>query len=671
MDKKLADRITALKVAIAGSDPKNINSMTDAADGKEDIAGLVEKIMSKMDAKDGAGKYHLAASKRKVLQAGMLLIKKAFGEDPMGGGLPPAPPMGGAPAPTPMDKAMGETPADEAQDMNDPMIAPIEKMESEATGDPILEALLSVVEMIMKKEFGGEEEKSAPPAFGGDEEGEDEGSEPSFPPKKDSAAPKPSFPPKEKSEGGESEEEGEKKEAAAGDTPESEDKEDKEDEKEEQALEAEATLFLLRRKIEAAKTELYAVNRIKSLTMLSKDERAAKAASFRKLADAVEKGEFPPVEDFKDKNQDDSDGDDDKMDKSALKTALLGVIAALEAGENDKEYQFKAEPAEEEKEADKLEKDASSEDRKSKVLAHLAKLRIKKNANTESQPTPKEVPSPSGTVEDNDKSDVKVQYQGADPESAQEIQLKKVKIPGGNGGSIAGEAKEIYQGNDPESAQDVTSEKDSAKDINSKRTLKDMGTSVQHDHPVSPTEKGDGAGSHQKAKDWETAKSESDKTPTGPRLVGLASAIKLARLAEAKGMIATAEQYDELVAKYASYDEEKFAMAAEVVEDAPSRSNVRKAQDATFAENDAVEEADEKSPAVPNKKAPGESDATIASSAPRSVRRASVDSALENTTTAKLTRPLVMNVSPAASARFASLKDLNWTEISDPNDGLQ
>jgi ribosomal protein S20 len=698
MDKKMLARIAALR-AKAGVDPKNIDGMTDAVGTEQkEIAGLVEKIMTKMDAKDGAGKYHLAANQRKALKTFASLVSTAFGVDPMAAGAPPAPSPapapagGGAGAPGPMDAAFGETPAIESADAQNPAVAPLEAAEEAAKsfGDPAIDALFNIIELLIKKDagdddstvdaipalnggaddagpgadapFGGDDaalgdDAGAPPPFGGDDAGSDDAAPA---PKKDSApkaeGDKPA--PKEKSEDSSSD----KDSNEGDDSEESDDKSDDKEDKPEEKIEAAAELFLLRKKISAAKAELDAIGRVKALSILPKEQRLAKAAAFRKLAEAMEKGEMPQ---FLEENSNQKK-EEEPMDKSALKDAMKAVLAALEAGENDEKYVQEADPEKESEKGEELAKDASL-DRKSKVLAHLAKLRITKaNVDGKSMATPKEVPSPEGTVEDTDHGDAKIQYQDAlGGVNLGEIQTKKQKLPTDK--NMSGEAAEIYQGNNPEAQQTIQTEKDSSKDVNNKKTLSDMGTAVQPDHPVSPTEKESGAGSHQKEKTWEKAKSESDTTPTGPRLVGLAQRVlKLARLAESKGVIKTAAQFDELLEKYAEFDDVKLATLEEVYAELPSVTATKTVKaDGVWEDNEAVTDAEEESPETPSEKV----EAAMASG-PRTVRRAASADAGEGHS-AGIKRPISMTASSeiSRSGRFDGLKNnMPWSgPTADPN----
>jgi len=665
MDKKIIERLAALR-AKASADPKGIDSIVDSvSDDDAFIQKVVEKIMSKMDAQDGAGKYsvdaHATNKKQAALDRAIALLKMAFDDPGAPASMPPAPDPSGM---SPMDSLFGETPGGEAVESKMPELAPVQKLEDEATkfGDPALDALVNVIELLIKKDMGNKLPEEAAPAGPTAPMAND--APPSDPMADDAGDSKPPF-------GGESSKpksDDKKEDKDGGDDkkpPFAKKSEGDDDDSKDDESDDEAPADDEKKSVEA---------RLQALVSLPKEERLARAAQLRKLAEVAESGELPA---FMKKDKDDED-DEEMMDKEAMKVVLRAALAALEAGENDKKYTDGASPEEHAEKADELEKEAAQSDRKSKVLAHLAKLRLQKQATVDgkSMSTPKEVPSPEGTVDDQLSGDAKIQYSPNTADRAlSTIETKKQKLPSDQS---HGDEAVMYAGNNPEAIREVQTEKDSTKGATNKRVLKDMGTAVQPDHPVSPTEEMEmGAGSHQKEKDWEKAKSESDTTPSGPRLVGLASetdravrALKLARVAQAKGMIATDDQFDELVTRYASYDNAKFAMAVEVVNETPARtaSRVVKAQEAVFEDNNAMEENADMEEGAPKAK-----EASLLASAKQKAE------ALGIRPSAGLNRPIVsvadggnvMGVRPpmpqVRNERFAVLADpdmFNWKGVT-------
>lgn len=611
MDKKsIKERLAAL-TAKASEDPKNIDGLVDAVSEDDAfIQKVVEKIMGKMDAKDGAGSYSVPATapskKEAALSKVVALLAKAFGEE------------------SPMDQAFGETPAEETAEAKIPELAPIEDLEhtSEKLGDPALDALVNVIEMLIKKDMG----KNDMPSLKKDDAAEEKaGAE-----EKSAEAPAAPFPPK-KSKPPKSEESGPAKEDSE---KESEPKMDEEEEKPES---------------DDAAEEKEVKARLNSLFSLPKAARLEKASNLRKLAEMMENDNKPDF--LKGDAEEDDKKDDETMDKAAIKYALLHLIEALD---NSEKNVFPADPEDRKDVEEEKEEKEEEDDRKAKVVAHLAKLRMQRTATVDgkSEPTPKEMPKSTETVESPLKGDAPIAYAPATADRPiSTIETKKQKLPTD---ATHGDEAEVYFGDTPESKREVQTEKDSAKGVTNKRTTKDMGTYLQPDHPVAPTEKETGDGSHQKAKDWETAKAESDKTPTGDRLVGLASAIELARLAQAKGLVATEQQYDELVVRYASLNETRFTLQKEAIEMVPTpETRSVKANDATFEDNGAVEDVYDESPETPSAK---------------KVARKPGNDQVGLETTAGLKSPITLrsvDSTPRISrgSKFAALANLGWETI--------
>ena len=286
----------------------------------------------------------------------------------------------------------------------------------------------------------------------------------------------------------------------------------------------------------------------------------------------------------------------EREEKAQLLEAFASLLKSASEDEADKKEEksedtpafFQSdEPGDEEIHEEKKEAsaDLTKIEKQALLNARLAFLKRQANVDGKSMATPKEVPTAEGTTEDNLKGDAKIQYQTAVPEDAalDEIVTKRQKVQRSVGG--AGEANEIYFGNDVESHYEVQHSSDSAKAVNNKRSLKDMGTAVQPDHPVSPRDEQEaGAGTHQKELQWESEKEKANQTPGGPRLKGLAELIKertdrgfrLASMMHAKGMIKTEDDYRNRLVEFASMDDDKFGQIEDFVKSTPDKEEDRK-----------------------------------------------------------------------------------------------
>ena len=571
MNKRLTDarraaleaRYMGLKAAL---EPGKVSNIVDAVGTEQaDIKSVVERIMSLMNAEDGTGKYHTATKRR--LEAALRLA------------------FDGVPA-----KEEGESPEEEAQDLHDPAMHMVEDLEHEVQtmDDAHLQAEVEQLEADMKADLAGEK----PDQMGHHETGHEiSASHPTYQQKADNQKLMDSS--KMTPEPFENKTISKNQNSLPGMSPENH-----------MALllsmpsnarrAKAASLRALAGVLDADEREVSGNNEMsydaegdslandyeKEEDGSMKDVHAKKAALKNTLRSLIANAET------EDDKKEDDDKEDDKKDgmevAAVLKLAMKHLLASIE-DEDDKKDDKKDDECgpdcecsdckENDKEDDKelpafLKKDEASlsmEARRAILKTRLASLR--KTA----MDTPKEVPSPSGTSEDSLKGDAKIQYQNAlGDTNMSEIQLKKQKIPTDK--ASAGEANELYMSNAPTSPDGwMTSEKDSSKDVNNKRVLKDEGVAVQKSTPASPNEQMEmGAGSHQKTLDWESEKSKSDMTPGGDRLKGLAElvqartsrAMKLAQKMATAGLIKTEAQLTEQVVKLASMDDEVFKQVA-------------------------------------------------------------------------------------------------------------
>lgn len=538
---ELEQRYAALKQAAFESDPLKIDDIVDRVpEDSGNIQDAVEEIMKKMQAKDDLGKYKVPApTKTAAFKNAIAAFVKAFefGFDSK------------------------ETAEEETHDLHNPVLHPVEDLEEEVRtlDDKQLESLVEKIEELMKKDLNKEHAKEA----------------------------------------NNSEHESEKE------MPKSDDK-----------------------------SNVTAAQRLANLLSAPKDTRLAKAAELRALAKALEgpKDEKEPKEETQEQpaKSDEraeltkelakpyEDKDDEKEHKEAnlrayakkLKKFAIKVLAELDdEDEKDEEVkdekkdkkeashkviakdldeskggkpnwlqeaEEKAEGKEDEKKDDKKEDEMA--EKKARLVQHLQTLRKNATVDGRNMPTPKEVPKSEGTTEDTLKGDAKVQYQRSSGDAPQdEIFTKREKLPIDKEVAGTDEPKAIYQGNTSEALREPQTEVDSAKGVNNKRELKDMGVAYQPSAPHMVTEMSVGD-EEKKPKDWEKAKSESDTTPSGPRLKGLEAneiigrttrALKLVKAMHQKGMVNTEDQFEELVARYASFDDDKFESQKELVDNTP------------------------------------------------------------------------------------------------------
>ncbi|CAK9251731.1 unnamed protein product [Sphagnum jensenii] len=575
---QLEARYQALREVAAALEPGKVSGIVDKVGPEQaDIQGVIVSIMKLMDAEGGIGSYHTASIKT--------LLKKAYE-------------MADA----------GENPESEAMDFKDPAMHMAEDLEHEVQtmDDHRLIQEVQQLEQHMKEDLaklpGGSSPAAAPaphaapaaapmapPAPAPHAAPVAPKSESPFPPKgaesPDGDTGDSSFPPKKK----ESTEKPEaKKEAPAKDESSEESEDDEKDDKPE--MKAEARLALL--------------------MSLPKEKKLAKAASLRALAGVLESDVVPVSQDnemnevgtnpeLKSHYESQGEGSMKDVKAAALKSTVRELLAALEEEkeddkkEDDKEMDKEAvlklalrhlhasiedmqEAKDDEDDDSEEDKEPSMEERKAILKARLASMKRTATVDGKSMKTPKEVPSPSGTTEDNLKGDAKIQYSTTSGEEGLDV-INDRRTPNKKDKQVAGndEPNSLYSSNNPaKDRYEPTTESDSSKDVNNKRVLKDMGEAVQNSAPTSPTDHMEmGSGSHQKEKSWEKAKSESDTTPTGDRLVGLAGlkeiiktrtdrAVKLAGQMAGLGLIKTESQLGEKIAELASMDDDLFTSVA-------------------------------------------------------------------------------------------------------------
>ena len=210
--------------------------------------------------------------------------------------------------------------------------------------------------------------------------------------------------------------------------------------------------------------------------------------------------------------------DDSSENAAIMKLALQVLSSELESDEaNDEEAT--SEEKKDEDEAEKTEEAKGAFPNDESEDAHTASMNEKKailRAKLEQtkrgkevvatvdgrvMKTPKEIPSPEGTSEDVLSGDAPIQYQTATSENAdQQIFKGKQKVPGYKPTAGTDEPNEVYQGNTPESNKEVDSSNDSSKNLNKERALKDMEPAVQKAEPNPQNEMIDhnNAGTHQR-----------------------------------------------------------------------------------------------------------------------------------------------------------------------------
>ena len=511
----------------AAMEPGKVGNIVDGVSPEDaDIEKTVEKIMSLMQAEDGAGKYHTAA---KVYD----IVKKAFGEHEH------------------------ESPVEEAADLHDPVLHPVEDLEHEVQtmDDDKLSHEVEQLESDMKHKLHSETPELSP----------------------------------------------EHKMALLMNLP------------AQKRLAKAANLRALADALDADMREVSNENAgtDKANASLANDYENQEAGSMEDVKASVKKTLKQLIAASEDMDMEKEDAkevkeDEKEMDKEAvLKLALKHLLASIEDTEEKTEPETKEEKDDEKEDAETPEEEEkgdepSFEERKAILKARLASLKKSANVDGKNMKTPKDVPNPAGTTEDQLKGDAKIQYSTATGESGLgEIHERREKIPNDKMTAGADEPNEVYQANHPVGNHEVQTESDSAKDVNNKRSLKDEGVAVQKAEPAPPSENMElGAGSHQKAKDWEKAKSESDVTPSGDRLVGLADmktrierAHKLAAEMTQRGLITSEAQLTEQVIKFASMDDNEFKTIAAFVEStAPKAKTTKKAEFEPFEKKEDKED---------------------------------------------------------------------------------
>ena len=619
---KLEARLQVLREVVATLEPGKAAAIVDkVGPDQSDIKGVVLSIMRLMDAEPGVAKYSTANKSIKYL------LKQAF--EMAGGDGPPAPPPEEELGAEDPGLGGGADPLDMVSDLSD---------EVQSMDDHRLVQEVKMLEQHMKEDlaklpaFPGAEGLGADPSAGaglppaGPPPGA--GAPPSFPPKASPALP-PTAPPIEE----EAPEEEEADAPFAEEAPEEEtpfeevaEEEPEDDSEPEESDESDDDSDEEPDEEPEEKKELKPEAKLALLMSLPKKQRLAKAAQLKALANVLEKdirevsNDNEIVGNPNDELAHDYEGEEDGSMKDVkatnLQKTVRQLLAALESSSDgkktavkdkstDKEAVLKLalrhleasiedmnEAKDEDSEHDNEEKkEASLDERKAILKARLESFKRTKTATVDgrSMSTPKEVPKPSGTSESELHGDAKIQYSTNNGADGTEV-INDRRTPIKDTPQVAGtdEPNEIYFSNNPEKDRyKPTSESDSSKDKNNKRVLKDMGTAVQTSSPSSSTDNMEmGAGSHQKEKTWEKAKSESDITPTGGRLVGLAEmneiiktrtdrAVKLAGQMAGLGLIKTESQLGEKIAELASMDDSQFNVVASFLSTNLSQDSVR------------------------------------------------------------------------------------------------
>jgi len=576
----LEARLKVLREVTAALEPGKVSGIVDKVSPEQtDIKSVIESIMKVMEAEPEAAKYHTAKKARTLA-----ILKKA------------------------MELAdAGENPEEEAMDFKDPAMHMAEDLEHEVQtmDDHRLIQEVQQLEEHMKQDLA----KMSPTA-------------PAV------AQTPPAAAPAEKLE-----------EPKAEEAPEEDEKEMKPEHKlallmslpKAQRLAKAAKLKALAGVLEGDTHEVSQdneLNRVDSSPALMKDYETEEDGSMKDVKATALKATVRQLlaalddsTEEKDKSEEE-DKKDESMDKEAvLKLALKHLYASIEDMQeakedksDDKEDLDESEggkpnflqEAEEKAEA-KEDKEPSMEERKAILKARLASMKRSATVDGKTMKTPKEVPTSSGTTEDNLKGDAKIQYSTSNAEDGLDV-IKDRRDPVKHDKSMAGtdEPNAIYMSNNPgKDRYEPTMESDSSKDVNNKRVLKDEGTAVQKSTPSSPTEGMEmGEGSHTKTKDWEKAKSESDTTPSGDRLVGLAQmneiikirtdrAVKLAGKMADLGLIKTEAQLGEKIAELASMDDSQFTVVASFLSSNLTKETVRTRPSRVAAEMPVEHDEDE------------------------------------------------------------------------------
>jgi hypothetical protein len=597
---KLEARLQALRdvemMRKAALEPGKVSGIVDKVSPEQaDIKSVVESIMKVMEAEPEVGKYH-TANKAKLFA----FFKKAMEMSKME-----------------LNPDAGENPEEEAMHLKDPAMHMVEDLEHEVQtlDDATLSELVQKLEERMKSDLAKMPGASPIAATS---------NAPDVPPA--APAPKAEKPPVAEKEEAPEEEESEKEESEDDEKP---------NLNPEQKMALLLSLPKSKRLAKAASLRALAgvlegetrevsqdneINEVNSDPSLMKDYEDEEDGSMKDVKAAKLKATARQLLAALEEDADEKDDkkEDKEMDKEAvLSLALRHLIASVEDMEEAKEdededkkdmkkeardldeseggkpnwlqdAEEKAEAKEGKDEDKEDDKEPSFEERKAILKARLASLKRTATVDGKSMKTPKEVPSPSGTTEDNLKGDAKIQYSTSTGEDGLDV-IKDRRDPVKKDKQMAGndEPNALYMSNSTTKDRYMpTSESDSSKDFNNKRVLKDMGTAVQNPMPSSPEDQmmmGDG--SHQKEKSWDKAKSESDTTPSGDRLVGLAQmneiiktrtdrAVKLAGKMAELGIIKTEAQLGEKIAELAAMDDSAFKVVASFLSttSAPARS---------------------------------------------------------------------------------------------------
>lgn len=595
MNKRLTQKERAAMEArfkllrTAAMDAGKISGIVDkVGPDSPDIAGVVVSIMKAMDAEPEAAKYHTAARKARLARILKAAIDMSKNPD------------------------AGENPEEEAMDFKDPALHMAEDLEHEVQtmDDHRLIKEIQQLEQHMKEDLG--KAPGASPAASAEHE-----------------------------------------------MP--------EHHEEKHELSAEARLALLmslpasKRQAKASQLRALANTLEKDTTEVSQDNQMDEKSGEPELADDYKNEGMGSMKDVKaaelkktvkkilaamdesaEEDKKDKAEEEDKKVEAAMKLALRHLIASIEDMEEDKddeddkddeksmskeadldeseggkpnwlqnkEVEKEEEEGKESKEEADKDMEPTMDEKKAILRARLASLkRSTATVDGKTMKTPKEVPSPVGTTEDNLKGDAKVQYSTNNAgTSLDEIQTTRQKVKEDPRMAGNDEPNAVYYSNRPSTLEDrATTESDSSKDVNNKRVLKDEGVAVQKSSPAAGNDQMEmGSGSHQKEKSWDKAKSESDTTPHNDRMYGEASLNELIKVRTARasklashmaniGMISTESQLTEKIAELASLDDAGFNLVASFVpKTAPTASRPRYAAEEEEKEWDDHDEEDDK-----------------------------------------------------------------------------
>jgi hypothetical protein len=284
-----------------------------------------------------------------------------------------------------------------------------------------------------------------------------------------------------------------------------------------------------------------------------------------------------------------------------------------------------------------------------------------------------EVPGTKETTEDQLMGDAKIQYSTATGDGNYEVHPKRQDVPRDTEMAGTEEPNAVFQSSKPMPPKEMATMEGGAVKSDP-RILEDGQSATYNQYNDNGMVVGD-AGTHQNAQEWAKVKEESDMTPSGDRLVGLAElnaivaarterAVKLASTMSSKGLIKTEAQLREQISKLASMDDDTFGKYAEFVSDIVKTAEEDK-KDGHKPQwlIDAQMAAEKKEEAKKDKDGDESQDDKSMEREARSIRRAGLVSD-DSTRETGLRRPIVTaNVDTGLKSTISSkLASMKWTD---------